>query len=472
MDKRFFAVSKYLLYLIMRKEYPYQNTSIKNIKGEKWKDIPGFEDEYELSSHGRLKSQDRWIDYGKYDVFRQGRVKKPSLTRSVKNSAPELRMQLHKDGKRYWFSVARYVYHLFVAAFDTEDHSIIITRKDGDGLNCYCKNLVLRSVSDVAKEGYATNRRKSQFQLQVKAVTQYDPNGKKIAAFKNAKQAAAATGLSPNYISDAARVRRRMAGGYYWRYGEPKPQIDVLRLKKTIDLPLEGEMNLPRYYLNRGINNIQGEKWKAIEGFEGLYEVSDHGRVKSLRRLRQLITSKRNITQHWTREFIMKQIVRKTRNEYIDNTLYYLTISLKREDFSTIFLVSRLVYQAFGIDKQALGSMIIAHKDEDNLNNHISNLHPATRTEIYKESFAKGRKKNPFANFTQEQRRKYSLLTVEANKKRVSQYSLKGKHIALFDSVKAASKATSIGDTSISNAMNGRYHTAGGFIWKKISKKN
>src|SRR5579872_3846816 len=162
------------------KEYPYQNLSLKNMKGERWKDIPGFEDEYQLSNYGRLKSRDRYVDYGKVDCFRPGRIKKLHLTVSARNrSKVDLQMQLHKDGTRYRFSVVRYVYSLFVKAFDLEDHSFIITRKDGDILNCYYKNLALKSISEVAKDGYANNQRKSKFQLQAKPVTQYHPNGKK-----------------------------------------------------------------------------------------------------------------------------------------------------------------------------------------------------------------------------------------------------------------------------------------------------
>jgi len=231
-----------------KKEYPYQNLLLKNIKRERWKDIPGFEDEYQLSNYGRLKSLDRWVDYGKYECFRPGRIKKLKQNGDAKF---DLNMQLHKHGKRYSFSVARYVYHLFVAPFDPEDHSVIVTRKDGDILNCHYKNLVLRSISEVAKEGFATNRRKSQFQLQIKPVTQYDPNGKKIATFKSAKHAAAATDFSPAYISDAARTMERMAGGYYWRYGKPKLQIDVSGLKKAVDLPSGSKAHSPPSSLSK-----------------------------------------------------------------------------------------------------------------------------------------------------------------------------------------------------------------------------
>jgi hypothetical protein len=253
------------------KQYHYQNLSLKNINGEKWKDIPGFEDQYQLSNYGRLKSQDRWVDYGKHDSFRPGRIIKLGLSGSAQNNnRRDLQMKLPKDGNRYYYSVARFVFHLFVNSFDTEDHSLMVTRKDGDPLNCFYKNLVLKSISDIAKEGFAANLRKSIFQLQSKPVTQYNPDGKKIASFKDAKQAAATNEITPNYINDAARTKDRMAGGYYWRYGKPKVRIKVLGLKKPIDLPPNNEQVLPgHHYLNRSLKSIRNEKWNDVLGFEG-----------------------------------------------------------------------------------------------------------------------------------------------------------------------------------------------------------
>jgi hypothetical protein len=450
-------------------QYHYQNLSLKNIKGEKWKDIPGFEDEYQLSNYGRLKSQDRWVDYGKHDSFRPGRIIKLRLSGSAKNNnRHDLQMKLHKDGIRYHYSVARFVYCQFVKSFDREDHTLIVTRKDGDTLNCYYKNLVLRSISEIAKEGFAANKRKSIFQLQSKPVTQYDPDGKKIALFKDAKQAAATTGITPNYINDAARTKDRMAGGYYWRYGKPKARIKVLGLKKPIALPPNNEQVLHgHHYLNRSLKNIRNEKWKDVLGFEGLYQISDHGRIKSLRRLKQIITPNGNNTQCWTREFIMKQTFRNSFNHYINKILYYLSVSLKKEGVYTTYIVPRLVYESFGKNKSELASKFIAHRDNDNLNNHISNLYPATQSEINIETYANNRKKSHFAGLTEKLRKKYSTLAIQAKKKPVIQYNIQGKRIAKFDSAVAAAKATGIGDTSISNAINGKYKTAGGFIWKR-----
>jgi NUMOD4 motif len=452
-----------------KKEYPYQNLSLAKIKGEKWKDIPGLEDEYQLSNYGRVKSLDRYVDYGQYECLRIGRIIKLRLSGAAKKKTrQDLQMKLHKDGKRYQFSVARWVYYLFVADFDTGDYSVIVTRKDGDILNCHYKNLLLRSISDVAKEGYATHRRTSRFQLQSKQVTQYDANGEKIASFKNAKFAGEATGLPSNYINDAARIMKRMSGGFYWRYGKPRLRIRVSKLKRSIELPASSRPDPPNHhYLNRSIKGISGEKWKEVKGFEGLYAISDHGRVKTLRRLRRVSLLKGRSTEFWIRESILKQNIRVSHNHHIDKPLYYLTIKLNKEGRGSAYTVPRLVYQAFGKHTKSLPAKFMTHKDDDNLNNHISNLQLASRTEIHTSSFSKNRRKSHFAGLTKKQRRTYTLKAVQANKKPVAQSNLRGKRIAAFDSILSATKATGIQDSSISSAINGRYQTAGGFIWKK-----
>jgi hypothetical protein len=455
----------------MSKKYPYQNLSLKDMKGEVWEDIPGFEDEYQLSNYGRLKSQDRWVNYRRFDCFRPGRIKKQHAIPSRKNPGrADLQMQLHKDGMRYRFSVARHVYNLFVAPFDMEDHSVIITREDGDVLNCCCTNLILKSISTIAKEGFALNKRKSVFQLQIKQVTQYDANGFRIATYQSAKKASLATGLYSEYINGAARTRKRMAGGFYWRYGEAKPQINIKKLKKTLNL--SGEKPSEYNYQNRDIKNLPGEKWKPIKGYEGLYEISDLGRVKSLQRLKEITTAKGNHTRYWTTKFIMKQSSLKSYNHTVNQTLNHLAVSLKKSGSYSTRPVSRLVYQAFGKQEDAIIEKKIIHIDGNTLNNTISNLKPATQSEIVKKSILNKRRSSIFAEFTSAQRKKISLKAAELNKKPVTQYDPNGKYIASFTSIADAAKAVGIADTTLSNAANGRLCTAGGFVWRKGKAKS
>ena len=101
------------------------------------------------------------------------------------------------------------------------------------------------------------------------------------------------------------------------------------------------------------------EVWKAIEGFEGLYEVSNLGRVKSCQRMRKNKSGSLALIQ----ERILKQ--KSDKNGYksvalsLNGKLYY-----KR--------VHRLLAIAFIPNPNHFS--LINHKDEDVTNNIISNL--------------------------------------------------------------------------------------------------
>lgn len=452
-----------------KKKYPFLDQSLKDIKGEKWKDIPGFEG-YQISSFSRVKSLERWIDRGHYDYLRPERIIKLRCAGKSKRKpdALWLQMKLHKEKKRYNFSVARYVYFLFVSPFDLEDHSIVITMKDGDPLSSHYKNLLLRSISDIAKEGFAKGERRTSFQDQIKRVTQYSPDGKKIKTYSSSKQASEATGVPAGYINGSAITKTRMAGGYYWRYEAPKREINTRGLVLSRpDEPIKKKSDT-HYYTIRSIDDLPGEKWKAIDGFEGLYEVSSYGRVKSLQKLKEVITHKGNKTRFWTKAFIMKQIVGSSYNHYLGKPSYHLAIRLKKEAVNAMtYVVSRLVYQAFGENKRAMAEKMVIHTDGDNLHNHIANLALATQTEVYKKAFAAKRRVSHFATISAKQRRAYALKTAKTLRKPVTQYNVRGKRIASFESTLAAAKATGLHNSTICNTIKGRLRTAGGFIWKR-----
>ena len=47
--------------MMSKKEYPYQNLWLKDIKGEEWEDVPGLDGVYLISNFGRIKSIRRWV---------------------------------------------------------------------------------------------------------------------------------------------------------------------------------------------------------------------------------------------------------------------------------------------------------------------------------------------------------------------------------------------------------------------------
>lgn len=96
------------------------------------------------------------------------------------------------------------------------------------------------------------------------------------------------------------------------------------------------------------------EKWKPIPGYEGLYEVSSYGRVRSLERYK----SNNGGLQ------LIKEKILKPHN----TKKGYLTVQLCNKKFT----VHRLVAQAFIPNPDNLP--MINHLDEDKTNNVADNL--------------------------------------------------------------------------------------------------
>lgn len=111
------------------------------------------------------------------------------------------------------------------------------------------------------------------------------------------------------------------------------------------------------------------ERWKAVRGYEGLYEVSNMGRVRSLDR----ITLRRDI-QGILRQWKYKgRLLRRNINE--DG---YYKVGLSKVT-SKNFLVHRLVLESF-IGPRPPGKESI-HKDGNYQNAKLSNLRWGTHME-------------------------------------------------------------------------------------------
>ena len=101
------------------------------------------------------------------------------------------------------------------------------------------------------------------------------------------------------------------------------------------------------------------EIWKDIEGFEGLYQVSNLGRIKCLEhkcpgRYGNLRTVKEHIMS------------------YTRGNKGYIHVTLSNKDRGKTFLVHRLVANAFVPNPE--NKPIVNHKDEDKTNNRADNL--------------------------------------------------------------------------------------------------
>lgn len=108
------------------------------------------------------------------------------------------------------------------------------------------------------------------------------------------------------------------------------------------------------------------EIWKDISGYEGLYQISNRGRVKSLGR----VVSRGQKGERFEKEIILKQV---------DNTHGYLAVSLSKDGKAKTVRVQRLVAEAFIPNPNELP--FVNHIDEVKHNNEVENLEWVTPKE-------------------------------------------------------------------------------------------
>ncbi len=108
---------------------------------------------------------------------------------------------------------------------------------------------------------------------------------------------------------------------------------------------------------------ILSEEWRDIEGFEGYYQVSSFGRIRSVDRF---VYNKGNSGEN-KYSFYKGKVMRQGRRKK-----GYLGITLSKGNKNKSFLVHRLVANAFIPNPYNLSQ--INHKDENPANNHVDNL--------------------------------------------------------------------------------------------------
>ena len=178
------------------------------------------------------------------------------------------------------------------------------------------------------------------------------------------------------------------------------------------------------------------EVWKNISGYEGLYQVSNLGRVKSLDR------GTRSGRGRYARK---GQILKPYKNGS-----GYLRVDLYKNDGTKQRkTIHRLVCEAFLSNPNNLPE--INHKDENKENNAVSNLEWCTP------------KQN--CNYGTRTRR-----IAKKKLKPVAQFSPNGELLKIWSSSTECSKH-GFDSRQISACCHGKHKTHKGYIWEFISKE-
>lgn len=171
------------------------------------------------------------------------------------------------------------------------------------------------------------------------------------------------------------------------------------------------------------------EIWKDIEGYEGCYQVSNLGRVKSLG----------NGKTHNSSERILKG----------NNIKGYLVVKLSKEGKQKQYLIHRLVAQVFIPNPNNL--LQVNHIDEDKTNNTVSNLEWCSAK--YNMNYGT-RTQRVVEKNTNHQNKSKKVTCIETGK--------------IYVSTMQVERDLGFAHANISYACTGRYKTAYGFHWKYI----
>jgi hypothetical protein len=332
--------------------YPFQNTSIEDLPSEKWAALPGFEGEYEISSLGRIKSLSRWRANGDNSGYYTKEIIRKQHARFKKNELLNQRTYtvgstLKKNGKSYSTSTSRYVYHAFVKPFDLDDKQLMISYKDYDGRNLHYDNLILTNFSEIHKRSFKLNRHHSRFIDERLPIRQVSMDGKMIQQFPSLTEAEKKTGIHISGISACLKGHIYQFQGFRWELQSAKPAPPIKKpeakelfneyLWKRIGKPRTSKKN-PIPVLHIGATDLEGEKWKAMDGLETSYQISSFGRLKALPRFKH-----GGISQIWTKGKILKLVPDGKANRKTSCLLVPLTKSGKKFQLAA----GRLVYHHF-----------------------------------------------------------------------------------------------------------------------------
>lgn len=168
------------------------------------------------------------------------------------------------------------------------------------------------------------------------------------------------------------------------------------------------------------------EVWKDIPNYEGLYQVSSHGRVKSFRQSTKC---------HCEKEYILKPHL--ANNGYYQVTLYDNTVKHK-------FSVHRLVAEAFIPNPN--GYPQVNHKDENRLNNLVTNLEWCSSE--YNNAYGTAR-----------------IRQIDTKSTPVEQLTIDGKIIAIYRSAKIAREIIGVASSSLYYAIK-HGSNCKGYFWR------
>ena len=180
------------------------------------------------------------------------------------------------------------------------------------------------------------------------------------------------------------------------------------------------------------------EEWRPVVGYEGLYEVSNLGRVRSLDRYIDSVNVFGEPYKRFSKGRVLKLL-------YDDKG--YQRITLYNGITDKQKLVHRLVAQAYIPNKDNLPE--VNHKDQNPANNCVDNLEWCDR--IYN------------VNYSDARERQWRAVS-----RPIEQLTMDGQHIAYYLGIKTICRKLNMCRNTIQRCLHGRkrHKSAYGYLWR------
>ena len=175
------------------------------------------------------------------------------------------------------------------------------------------------------------------------------------------------------------------------------------------------------------------EIWRDIPNFEGRYQVSNYGRVKSL-----------NFYSNATKKYYDRELILKPHT-----VRGYHRVVLCKNGKHINYSVHRLVAEVF-LDNPN-NKPCVNHKDGNKLNNCADNLE--------------------FCTYSENEKHSHDVLGKQPiNKKKIEQYDLQGNFIRQWESLAEIGRYFKCNYTNFTRCCCGKGKSAKGFVWKYVKE--
>ena len=178
---------------------------------EIWKDVPNYDDRYQASNMGKIRSKTRKTQFG-----RGWRIYESQIMTPQEDKDGYYKVALAKDGRKKRFFVHRLVAMTFLG-IDSE--RTVVNHKDGNKQNNNLSNLEWVTPSENTLHAFRTGLKKPHNGGTNKIVEKIDPETDEVVdTFNSITEASESMGCTLQLISMACRGKVKQAKGFVWRF--------------------------------------------------------------------------------------------------------------------------------------------------------------------------------------------------------------------------------------------------------------